>query len=261
MTRKDKDPIPHIEEQLAELFGSRFYSKIDLRSGYHQIRVKPQDISKTAFQTHHGHFEFLVMPFGLTNAPATFQALMNHIFQPYLRKFFLVFFDDILVYSPDLLSHAEHLKILLGIIRSHQLYAKRSKCAFAQHKVEYLGHIISAAGVEMDADKVRNMMDWPVPLDIKALRGFLGLTGYYRRFIQGYGLVAKPLTNFLNKDGFVWNSSAEMAFNELKLRMSTAPVLRLPDYSKPFVVETDACNKGIGAVLMQEGRPIAYCLP
>ncbi|XP_027118691.1 uncharacterized protein [Coffea arabica] len=231
LTIKDKYPIPNFEELLNELFGSKFFSKIDLRSGYHQIRVKACDIHKTVFQTHQGHYKFLVMPLGLTNAPASFQSLMNEIFQPYLRKFILVFFDAILIYSPDLQSHVNHLRTMLKILRSHQLYAKMSKCMFAQLKVEYLGHIISYNGVEMDAAKVECIRTWLVPETVKGLRGFLGLTGYYR-----------SCHSLLEFEGYhEYHSCA-----------------RMPDFSKPFVVETDACSKGIGAVLMQEGQPIAY---
>lgn len=160
------------------------------------MRVKPQDIHKTTFQTYQGYYEFFVMPFGLTNAPATFQALMNTIFEPFLRKFVLVFFDDILIYSPDLATHLEHLEKVLMTHRKHQLFTKQSKCAFVQRKVEYLGYVISDKKVEIDSAKVQDMLSWPIPKDIKALRGFLGLTGYYRRFIKSYSQIAKPLTHF-----------------------------------------------------------------
>ncbi|GJS86697.1 ty3-gypsy retrotransposon protein [Tanacetum coccineum] len=257
-TIKDSFPIPTVDELLDELHGSQFFSKIDLRSGYHQILIRPEDRYKTAFRTHQGLYEWLVMPFGLSNAPATFQALMNEVFRPYLRQFVLVFFDDILVYSASWALHLEHLTTVLGCLHDHRLYAKFSKCAFGEQRVEYLGHIVTGAGVEMDPQKVNAVKDWPIPTSLSQLRAFLGLTGYYRRFIKHYATIAHPLTNLLRKDSFHWSVDAESAFDALKHALITAPVLRLPDFTKPFIVETDASGYGIGAILSQDGHPISF---
>ncbi|GJR54675.1 putative mitochondrial protein [Tanacetum coccineum] len=244
---KDKFPIPLIEELID-----------DLRSSYHQIRMYPDDIAKTTFQTHQGHYEFLVMPFGLTNAPSTFQFLMNQVFKPFLRKFTLMFFDDILVYSPDMKSHTTHLKMVLQTMRQHQLKAKLSKYVFGASQVEHLGHVISDKGVATDPTKIQAMKEWHAPKNLKQLRGFLDLTRYYRRFIKNYAMISYPLTKLLRKNAFVWNKEAEQVFVQLKEAMMAAPVLKLPNFEEDFVVETDASGAGIGAVLKQQGHQVAY---
>ena len=205
-----------------------------------------EDRHKTAFRTHQGLYKFKVMPFGLTNALATFQSLMNYIFREQLRKYVLVFFDDILMYSPTLESHLEHVAIVLNILKKHQLYAKRSKCSFAQIEVEYIGHIISDQRVMADPKKVESILSWPKPTTVRQLKGFLGLEGYYRKFVKGYGTIAKPLTLLLKKDGFYWNAEADKAFQKLKLAMCSILVLALPDFTKPFVIETDVRQETLG---------------
>ena len=182
-----------------------------MRSVYHQVRMLEQDEFKTAFKTHHGHFQFKVMPFGLTNAPATFQCLMNDILSPFLRHFVLVFLDDILIYSPTLSSHLSHLQQKLQKLRDNHLYLKTSKCSFAQEQLEYLGHVISAAAVATDKSKTEAMVQWPVPKTVTELRAFLGLTGYYRRFVRNYGIIAKPLTQLLRTKMFNWTDQAQQA--------------------------------------------------
>ena len=257
-TVPDHFPIPTANELFDELGAARYFTKLDLRSGYHQIRMHEADAYKTAFRTHDGHFEFLVMPFGLTNAPSTFQAAMNCIFQPFLRKSVIVFFDDILVYSPSLDSHADHLRIVLSILEEHQFFVKLSKCSFCSQTVDYLGHLITEGQLKADPSKIEAMVAWPTPATVKQLRGFLGLTGYYRRFIAHYAVIAAPLTDLLKKDAFRWTQAAADSFEALKRAMTAAPVLRLPDFSRTFYLETDALDFGVGAVLMQDGHPLAF---
>ncbi|CAA0831446.1 Uncharacterized mitochondrial protein AtMg00860, partial [Striga hermonthica] len=257
-TVKDRFPIPIVDDMLDELGGTHYFSKLDLRAGYHQIRLAKEDVPKTAFRTHQGHYEYLVMPFGLCNAPSTFQFAMNSIFKRYLRKFVLVFFDDILVYSKTWADHLEHLRVVLKILAANSFYIKPSKCSFAQKVVEYLGHFISHDGVKVDPRKIEAMVGWPKPMSLTQLRGFLGLTGYYRKFVKDYGTIAKPLTEMTKKGAFKWTEASEMAFEELKKAMTTTPVLAMPRFDVLFEIHSDASDIGIGAVLVQEGRPLAY---
>ena len=233
VTIKNKYPIPRIDELLDRLHGASLFTKIDLRSGYYQIRIKEEDISKTGFNTRYGHYEFTVMPFGLTNAPATFNCLMTDIFHKHLDDFVLVFFDDILIYSKDPAEHENHVRQVLQLLREHKLYAKKSKCTFFSEKVEYLGFVVSKDGVSTDPSKVEAVVNWPQPKSVREVRGFLGLTGWYRVFIMSYAKIASPLTKILKKNNyFEWNAKAQESFEKLKDALVIAPVLKLPDFTK-----------------------------
>jgi hypothetical protein len=259
VTIPNKYPMPVVEELLDELAGAIVFTKLDLRSGYHQIRMAEEDEAKTASRTHNGHFEFRVMPFGLSTAPATFQSAMNQVFAAQIRKYVLVFVDDILVYSKTVEEHAQHLTVVFELLHCNKLYIKRSKCSFAQQSLEYLGHVISKDGVATDPSKITAVKNWPKPSNAKQLRGFLGLAGYYRKFIRNFGAISRPLTNLLKKHKqFLWNRDEQASFQALKTALIYAPVLALPDFKQEFVLETDACDTGIGAVLMQRGHPVAF---
>ena len=198
------------------------------------------------------------MPFGLTNAPTTFQGTMNQVFKPFLRRFVLVFFDDILIYSKGWNDHVQQLMQILEVLQAKRFMANRKKCSFGSKQIKYLGHIISQKGVAVDLEKIKSIVDWPIPHNVKGVRGFLGLTEYYRKFIKGYGKMAKSLTELTKKEGFKWGEEALQAFEELKKVMTTSPVLVLPDFTQPFEIECDASGRGVGVVLMQKKKPIAY---
>ena len=259
LTIKNKYPLPRIDELFDQLGGSCYFSKIDLRSGYHQLKIREEDIPKTAFRTRYGHFEFLVMPFGLTNAPAAFMDLMNRVFRPYLDQFIIVFIDDILIYSKNEEEHAEHLRIALQTLREHGLYAKREKCDFWMTKVKFLGHVVSEEGISVDPSKIEAVLNWERPKNVSEIRSFLGLAGYYRRFVENFSKIASPLTKLTRKNvKFVWDDKCEEAFEELKRRLTSAPVLIIPNNEEPYTVYTDASGNGLGCVLMQHGRVVAY---
>ncbi|GJU77304.1 putative reverse transcriptase domain-containing protein [Tanacetum coccineum] len=234
---------------------SSVYSKIDLRSGYHQLRVREEDIPKTAFRTRYGHYEFQVMPFGLTNAPAVFMDLMNRVCKPYLDKFVIVFIDDILIYSKNKQEHEEHLKLILELLKKEELYAKFSKCEFWIPKVQFLGHVIDSEGIHVDPAKIESIKDWTSPKSPTEIRQFLGLAGYYRRFIEGFSKIAKPMTKLTQKKvKFEWGDKQEAAFQLLKQKLCSAPILALPEGSEDFIAYCDASKKGLGAVLMQREK-------
>ncbi|GKA00584.1 reverse transcriptase domain-containing protein, partial [Tanacetum coccineum] len=234
LTVKNRYPLPRIDDLFDQLQGSSIYSKIDLRSGYHQLRVREEDIPKTAFRTRYGHYEFRVMPFGLTNAPAVFMDLMNRVCKPYLDKFVIVFIDDILIYSRNEKEHEEHLKTILELLKKEELYAKFSKCEFWINTVKFLGHVIDSSGIHVDPAKIEAVKNWASPTTPSEIRQFLGLAGYYRRFIEGFSKIAKPMTELTQKNQkFDWGSD-------------------------DFVVYCDASIKGLGAVLMQRMKVIAY---
>jgi hypothetical protein len=258
-TVKNKYPLPRIEDSIDQLQKAKVFSKIDLRSGYHQLRIKDDDISKTAFRTRYGHYKFIVMPFGLTNAPAAFMDLMNRVFRAYLDTFVIVFIDDILIYSESIEQHREHLRIVLETLKEHQLFAKFSKCEFWLEKVMFLGHVISRDGVSVDPAKVEAVLNWGQPKNIGDIRSFLGLAGYYRRFIQDFSRIAMPMTKLLRKGiKFEWTDKCEESFQILKKKLTTAPMLALPSGHGGFVVYSDASGTGLGCVLMQNGKVIAY---
>jgi hypothetical protein len=206
VTIKNKYPLPRIDILFDQLSGARVFSKIDLRSSYHQIRIRPKDIPKTTFTTRYGLFEYLVMSFGLTNAPAHFMYLMNSVFMPELDKFVVVFIDDILIYSNNEEEHAQHLRIVLMRLREHQLYAKFSKCAFWLEEIQFLGHVLSARGIAVHPSKVKDILEWKPPTTVHQVRSFLGLAGYYRRFIPDFSKLVKPITSLLKNDiKFNWS--------------------------------------------------------
>ena len=257
ITVKNRYPLPRIDDLLDKLQGSKFFSSLDLSQGYHQIKITDEDVPKTAFNTHIGHFEFRVLSFGLTNAPATFQTVMNGIFGG--LRYCLVYLDDILIFSNSEKEHREHLRAVLQLVREHRLYCKLSKCAFLQKEVEYLGHIVSHEGIKVNPKKIEAVNAFPRPQTVSELRSFLGLANYFRKFIENYARIASPLTKQTGKNVHVdWTPECEAAFRALKHKLCNAPVLALPDPDKTFVIESDASIEGLGAVLLQDGRPVAY---
>lgn len=264
VTVKNRYPLPLISDLIRTLSKAKIYTALDLRGAYNLVRIKPGDEWKTAFRTRFGHFEYLVMPFGLTNAPAIFQHMMNDIFRDLLDRFVIVYLDDILIYSNTPEEHEEHVRIVLDRLRKFRLYCKSEKCRFFVESIPYLGYVISPSGVSMDVSKVKAIQDWPSPRNVHDVQIFLGFANFYRRFIHRYADLTKPLTSLLKKNvTFVWNDEAQIAFEKLKVAFTTSPVLAHPDSSRPYVVETDASDFALAAILSQYDdlkvlRPVAF---
>ncbi|KAI3776070.1 hypothetical protein L1987_45831 [Smallanthus sonchifolius] len=259
LTNKKRYPLPRLDDLFDQLQGSTCFSKIDLRSGYHQLRVQEEDIPKAAFRTRYGHYEFMVMPFGLTNAPAVFMDLMIRVYKPYLDKFVIVFIDDILIYSKTKADHEQHLRLVLDFLRKERLYAKFLKCEFWLKEVQFLGHIVNNKGIHVDPAKIEAVKNWNAPTTPTKVRSFLGLAGYYRRLISNFSKIAVPLTALThNGKTYEWGPKQEVAFQTLKQKLCNAPMLTLPDGNDDLVVYCDDSNQGLGCVLMQRGKVIAY---
>ncbi|KAL0150908.1 hypothetical protein M9458_053827 [Cirrhinus mrigala] len=258
VTIKYRYPLPLVPSALEQLRSARVFTKLDLRSAYNLIRIRAGDEWKTAFSTTSGHYEYRVMPFGLANSPSYFQAFINEVFRDMLNRWVIIYIDDILIYSNSLTEHIKHVRSVLQRLIAHQLYAKEEKCEFHQDNISFLGYIISADGVAMDEKKVNAVLKWPRPNTLRELQRFLGFTNFYRRFIRHFSSVAAPLTAMVKKGAsrLAWSQPALQAFDDLRRRFTTAPILHHPDPEKPFIVEVDASSTGVGAVLSQrQGDP------
>ena len=259
LTVNNKYLLPRIDDLFDQLRGTSIFLKIDLRSGYHHLKIKDADVHKMVFRTRYGHYEFLVMLFGLTNALAAFMDLMNRVFRPYMDQFFVVFINDILVYSKDREIYDTHLRAVLETLRKEQLYAKLSKCEFWLTEVSFLGHIVSKEGIRVDQKKIEVVVEWKPPRNVTEVRSFLGLGGYYRRFVKGFSMIATPMTRLLQKNvKYEWSEKCQGSFGKLKAFLTEAPVLTQPTCGKEYVIYSDASLNVLGCVLMQEGKVVTY---
>ncbi|KAJ9514703.1 hypothetical protein QJQ45_028419 [Haematococcus lacustris] len=263
ITIRDQYPLPRIDDLFDKLSGCTVFSSLDLQAGYNQIRITPEDVPKTAFRTPDGHYQFKVLSFGLCNAPATFQRVMNDAFAPVLNQCALVYLDDILVMSKSVDEHLKHLRKVFDLLRLNKLYAKQSKCEFMRTTLKFLGHVIFAGAIAVDPEKIKSISSWPVPQSLQQLQSFLGAANFVRKFVHNFSVLAAPLTDLCGKagDSFLWHNwpADELkAFASLKAAVAQVPMLRLPDHTQPFQVYCDASLQGVGAVLMQDGYPLAY---
>ncbi|GJP33387.1 hypothetical protein CLOM_g17931 [Closterium sp. NIES-68] len=263
ITIKSRYPIPRADDLLDQLRGAKFFSKINLRGGYHQIRVAADDCHKTAFRSRYGSYEYLVMPFGLTNAPSTFQMTMNGVFHELLDKCVIIYLDDILIYSRSREQHLKDLDAVFTLLHKNRLITKGSKCDFLKQELEFLGHVVSTEGVKIDPKKIKTIQEWKPSTNLKELQSFLGFVNYVRRFIPNMAGLSAPLTDRLkDHDCFWWGEKQQAAFDQLKIALTSPPVLRISDTDRPYEVVTDASDIAIGAVLLQDFddglQPVAY---
>ena len=251
-------PIPRLDDLLDQIGTLRIFSKLDLKNGYHQIRIRQGDEWKTTFKTREGLFEWTVMPFGLSNAHSTFMQVMNQALRPFIGKFVVAYFDDILIFSPTMEDHMIHLREVLLVLRRDKLFATLKKCAFGSSQVHFLGYIVLEKGLAVDPAKVSAIKTWPEPYTITEARSFHGLASFYQRFVPQFSAIMAPLTNCIREGAFIWTPAATTAFNIIKDKLSSAPILALPDFTMVFELHCDASKSGIGAVLSQRNRPIAF---
>jgi hypothetical protein len=259
ITIKYRYPLPQIDDLLDSISGMKYFTSLDWTSGYYQICITEEDVPKPAFRTPFGLYQFKVLTFGLTNAPATFQSVMNDMLRPYVGKFVVVYLDDILIFNKTAEEHLSHLRQVLQTLRENQFYANPKKCDFMKEEISFLGHRVSASGLKVDPKKVQAVADWKVPRDVHGVCSFLWLANYFQKFLQGYSKMVVPLTDLTGKDmRFIWTSECEEAFEKVKHALTNAPVLAPPELGKPFKVVLDASGVGLGAVLLQDGRPVAF---
>jgi hypothetical protein len=261
ITVRNQYPIPRIDDLLDHLKGENFFSNIDLKSGYDHVPIEPNDVWKTTFKSKEGIFEWLVMPFGLTNAPTTFMRLMDDVLRPFTNSFVVVYLDYILFFNITWEENMRHIQQVLSTLRQHKLYANLETCSFGMNRVQYLGYIVDDHGVHVDPAKIQVISDWPTPTTLTELCSFLGLANFYRWFVLGFSHIAWALIQVTKGGGremFVWGKEQQRAFDDMKHRLCSSPVLSLPDLQQPFDIETDASDYVVGIVLTQHGHHVAY---
>lgn len=258
ITIRYRFPIRRLDDLLDQIGTSKIFSQNDLKSGYHQIRIRPGDEWETAFKTREGLFEWLVMSFGLSNAPSTFMRVMNQALRPFIGRFVVVYFDDILIFSSSAAAHANHLRQVLQVLRAEKLFAAQHKCKFGVSQVLFLGYIVSDQVLSVDQSKIEAVRSWPTSTTVSEVWSFHGLASFYRLFVHHFSSIMAPITNCMHDGKLVWTAEVAQAFTLIKEKLTTAPIFFLPDFSITFELHCDASKLGIGAVLSQNSRPVVY---